>query len=99
MKKLLVSILFALSLCVSAFAAPLDFVQASTVDASHFTAGATAVKTIRVLSIDYQNGVCRFQLLDASGNPYGSNGGIFGINDATLNEGNAQAKILALITS
>jgi len=78
-------------------AAALDLTLPSPLNASAYSPGATAVKTIRVLSIDYQTGVVRFQLLDAAGAAYGG-GAVFGLTDPTLNESNAQAKITAAIT-
>jgi hypothetical protein len=95
--KTLIALFLALTLCVRAFAAPLDYVQVATINASTYTAGAAAVKTIRVLSVDYEHGVVRFQLLDAGGLPYG-NGGVFGLTDATITPANIEAKIVALIS-
>jgi hypothetical protein len=78
-------------------ATPLDFALTDTIDAGHYAAGASAVKTIRILSINYITGVCRFQLLDAAGAAYGA-GAVYGLNADDITEGNSQAKIIAAIS-
>ena len=70
----------ALAIAPVASAAPLDFTLAGTLDASHYAAGASAVAKIRLLSIDYQGGTYRFQLLDSSGAPYGGGNIVAGGN-------------------
>lgn len=96
MKKLLV-LLFAVALSVTAFAAAVDSMLDTPVNASAYTAGATAVKTIRVLSVDFETGVVRFKLLDAGGVAYG-NGAVFGLTDPAITPENMEAKIVALIS-
>ena len=86
----------ALAIAPVASAAPLDFTLAGTLDASHYAAGASAVAKIRLLSIDYQGGTYRFQLLDSSGAPYGG-GAVYGVDIASPSEANAQADITASI--
>jgi hypothetical protein len=95
----LVTVLFAALALFAAtlHAAALDLALPSTVNAANYAAGATAVKTIRILSIDYAAGVVRFQLLTAGGTAYG-NGAVYGLTDPAITEANAQSKITAAIS-
>jgi hypothetical protein len=95
-KFILAAFLAIAVLSTPALAAPKALSLGSPLDASHYAAGATAVMTISLLSIDYQNGVYRFQLLDSTGTAY-NGGAVYGVNVANPSEANAQADITAAI--
>ncbi len=96
--KIVALALLALTFAAAVHAAPLDFSLGAPLNASAYAVGATAVTKIRVLAIDYQLGVYRFQLLDATGTPYNS-GAVYGANVAQPSEANAKADITAAITA
>ena len=96
--KFLSAALCAIAFAVALQAAPLDLTLGTPVDASAYAAGATAVAKIRILSIDYQNSLYRFQLLDGSGTAY-NGGAVYGVNVTQPSEANAQADILAAISA
>ena len=95
MKKKIFALILAFTLCVSAFAAK-DIAFDAPVDASHYCAGAGTVSKIRLLSIDYELGVYRFQLLDSSDHVV-AGAAVFGVNDSNPDEDRVKAAVLAAI--
>jgi hypothetical protein len=94
MKKL-IAFLFAVALVVTAVHAK-DIAFDAPVNASNYSAGAGTVAKIKLLSINYETGTYRFQLLDAGGNVV-AGGAVFGVHDDTPDEDRVKAAVLAAI--
>lgn len=95
--KFLRSFLCALALLAAAQAATVKELSfAAPVDASHYNTAAGTVTKIRLLTIDYEAGIYRFQLVNAAGQVV-SNGAVFGVADSTPDESRVIAQVLAAI--